>query len=56
METYHRKVERRQLSSLQVSMKAKSEALDCCEVHSSVKQKCWKENPDVMASLNGLYK
>lgn len=40
----------------EVSMKAKSEALDCCEVHSSVKQKCWKENPDVMAFLNGLYK
>ena len=40
----------------EVSMKAKSEALDCCEVHSSAKQKCWKENPNIMAFLNGLYK
>ncbi|MFR0772782.1 MAG: tyrosine-type recombinase/integrase [Alistipes finegoldii] len=40
----------------EVSMKAKSEALDCCEVISSTKQKCWKDNPDIMAFLNGLYK
>lgn len=40
----------------EVSMKAKADALDCCEVIHKENDKSWKKDQDIMSFLNSLYK